>query len=105
MQFVNPLTAICLLHRARTELKSAAVIQTGAASQLGRMMIYLAKQDKVPLINIVRREEQVTLLKEQYGCQHVLNSSSENFFEEFKDLAKKLKATCLIECVSGNLTG
>jgi len=57
MQFVNPLTSICLLHRAKNELKSAAVVQTGAASQLGRMLIYLAKEEKVPLINIVRREE------------------------------------------------
>ena len=38
--FVNPVTAIGLLDKCQ-EYKAAAVIQTGAASQLGRMMIKL----------------------------------------------------------------
>ncbi len=35
---VNPLTAVALLYKC-IEYKAQAVIQTGAASQLGRMMI------------------------------------------------------------------
>lgn len=34
----------------------------------------------------------------------MLNSSSENFFEDFKNLAKELKATTLIECIGGPIT-
>lgn len=47
----------------------------------------------------------MSMLKEKYGCQHVLNSSSPSFLEDFQALAKELKVKCLIECVSGELTG
>lgn len=59
----------------------------------------------MPLINIVRRDEQVKFLKETYGCEYVLNSTSPNFFEELTALAKEKKARALIECVGGDLTG
>lgn len=104
MSFVNPLTALGLYERT-DELKARAFAQTGAASQCGRMLIKLAKSANKPLINIVRREEQVKLLKEEYGCKYVLNSSSEGFFEEYQALAKELRATVLIECVGGEMTG
>ena len=68
------------------------------------MLIRLAKLNNVPLINIVRRPEQVKLLKEECGCEHVLDSSADNFFDQFKELAKQLKCTYLIECVGGDLT-
>lgn len=35
----------------------------------------------------------------------MLNSSDEGFFDELKALAKELKATALIECIGGPLTG
>jgi NADPH:quinone reductase-like Zn-dependent oxidoreductase len=38
MHFVNPLTVLGLLDKAK-EYKAAAVIQTAAASALGKMMI------------------------------------------------------------------
>ena len=57
------------------------------------------------LINIVRRDEQVKMLKEEYGCKYVLNSSSSNFKEEFTALAKELQAKIMVECVGGELTG
>ena len=51
---MNPVTAIGLLDKCQ-EYKAAAVIQTGAASQLGRMMIKLFTEYNIPCINIVRR--------------------------------------------------
>lgn len=103
MFFVNPLTAMGLVQRIKDN-KSPAAIQTGAASQCGRMIIKLCQLENIPLINVVRREEQVKLLKEQYGAKHVLNSSSETFFEDIKKLAAELKATTCIECVGGPFT-
>jgi NADPH2:quinone reductase len=72
---------------------------------VGKQIIYLCKEAGLPLINIVRREEQVKMLKEEYGCEYVLNSSSDNFYEEFSKLAKEHKINTLIECVSGPTTG
>lgn len=68
------------------------------------MIIKLCEKKNIPLINIVRRDEQVKLLKEDYGCKYVLNSSDDKFFEEFRNLAKELKATTLIECIGGPIT-
>jgi len=41
----------------------------------------------MPLINIVRKEEQVKILKE-LGAEHVLNSSNEDFWDKLGELAK-----------------
>lgn len=69
------------------------------------MLIKLFKDCKIPLINVVRREEQVKLLKEEYGAEIVLNSSKDNFYEELADMAKSMKATVCIECIGGPTTG
>mmetsp|Transcript_30831 Transcript_30831/g.47228 ORF Transcript_30831/g.47228 Transcript_30831/m.47228 type:complete len:280 (+) Transcript_30831:26-865(+) len=102
--FVNPVTAVGLLDVARKH-NVKACIQNGAASQLGRMIIRLFKEQGIPLINIVRREEQVTLLKEKYGADYVLNSTDENFDKELYNLSKQLKCNVALECVAGKETG
>ena len=102
--FVNPLTAIGLLDKAK-QYKAKAVIQTGAASQLGRMLIRVFKKAGIPLINVVRREEQIELLKKEYGADYVLNSQSESFDKDLYELSKKLQANVALECVAGEMTG
>lgn len=102
--FVNPLTAIGLLDKCR-EYKAQAVIQTAAASQLGRMIIKLFGENNLPLINIVRRQEQKDLLEKEYGAKYVLDSSKEGFDEELNKLVKELNATVALECVSGDMPG
>lgn len=103
MHCVNPLTAIGLLDKAR-EYGAQAVIQTAAASQLGRMVNVLAIEQNLPLINIVRKEEQVKLLKDM-GAQHVLNSTDEDFLDQLGLLTKKLRATVCLEAIGGKMTG
>jgi len=38
------------------------------------MLIRVFKKAGIPLINVVRREEQIELLKKEYGADYVLNS-------------------------------
>lgn len=104
MHFVNPMTAFGMVERATVEYKSEGIVQTGAASQLGRMVVKVCAQKKIPLINIVRREEQVKLLKDM-GAEHVLNSSVEGWEEQLATLSKQLKARVCFECVAGPMTG
>jgi NADPH2:quinone reductase len=101
---VNPLTAVGLLDKCK-QYRAKAVIQTGAASQLGRMIIKLFKQNGIPLVNIVRRDEQIKLLKEEYGADYVLNSESPTFDADLYDLSKKLGCNVALECVAGEMTG
>lgn len=56
MMCINPLTALGLLDRIKS-YKAEAVIVTGAASQLGRMMNRLFKEEGIKVINVVRRDE------------------------------------------------
>jgi len=104
MHCVNPLTAIGMLKRATDELKAQAVIQTAAASQLGRMLVHIAQQDKIPLINIVRKEEQVKILQD-LGAENILNSTDADFPQKLQELAKQLRATVCLEAIGGKMTG
>ena len=100
---VNPYTAIGLLETAK-QFGSKAIIQTAAAGQLGRMLLILTKQQNIPVINIVRKDSQVDLLKKR-GEKYVLNSTSNRFIIELRSLARELQATTTIDAVAGGLAG
>jgi len=65
------------------------------------MLIRLAKNRDIPLINIVRREEQVDELK-KLGATHVLNSTAESFDSELKSLSAELDATLIFDAITGD---
>jgi NADPH:quinone reductase-like Zn-dependent oxidoreductase len=100
---INPLTAIGLVETAKRHGHRAAVA-TAAASQVGKMLLPVARDTRLPLISIVRREEQVASLRE-LGAEHVLNSQTENFLQEFRALCEKLRATAMFEAIAGETTG
>jgi len=100
MMLVNPMTAMAFIHLAR-EGKHRAMVNNAAASSLGKMLIRITKKEGIPLINIVRKEEQVKALKE-LGALYVLNSSSDTFVEELSRLAKELDATLFLDAVTGS---
>lgn len=86
--FVNPLTALGMTETMRRD-GFKALIHTAAASNLGQMLNRLCLKDGIDLINIVRKQEQVDLLKAQ-GAKYVCNSSDVNFK---KDLIAAIEAT------------
>jgi len=69
------------------------------------MIIKLFRENGIPLVNVVRREEQIDMLKKEYGADYVLNSESPTFDKDLYELSKKLNANVALECVSGELTG
>src|SRR5262249_6097318 len=98
---VNPMTAWALMEPASGGGHQAAV-PTAAASQLGRMIVGLARQRDFPLLNIVRRAEQVALLR-SLGAEHVLDSSQPDFDERLPERCKSLGVTIAFDAVSGEL--
>ena len=70
----NPLTAIGQQSVVRN-LKAKAVVNLAAASQLGKQLYKLLTGDGVEVLNVVRREEQVKILREELGAKYVYNSS------------------------------
>ena len=106
MMFVNPMTALAFFDiagkLAKTSKEKRAIINTAAASALGRMIIKLGKMYKVPVISIVRREEQVEILEAE-GAEHVINSSTDFFQKELNILSNKLNATIIFDAVGGSM--
>ncbi len=103
MLVVNPLTAHALVELAR-DLGAAALVQTAAASALGRMVLARCNRLGLPVINVVRREPQVALLT-SLGATEVLSTAEPDFDRRFAERARALKATVALEAVSGALTG
>ncbi|HEV3468275.1 MAG TPA: zinc-binding dehydrogenase [Pyrinomonadaceae bacterium] len=100
---VNPFTAWALMELARRS-GARAVVQTAAASALGRMVVRLGRSQGVEVISVVRRDEQVRLLQTE-GARHVLNSEAADFDERLRELCARLRATVAFEAVAGELTG
>lgn len=97
--FVNPLTALSMVETMRME-GHTALVHTAAASNLGQMLVRICKDDGVPLVNIVRKAEQVELLR-GLGATHVINSSSENFAAELTDAIHETGATLGFDATGG----
>jgi len=62
----------------------------------------LGKQKGIPVISVVRRDEQVKMLKSE-GAEFVVNSSEPDFELILKELAHQLNATILFDAVGGKL--
>jgi len=97
--FVNPLTALCMIETLRGEGYSA-LVHTAAASNLGQMLNRICLQEKIPLVNIVRHEDQVTLLRSM-GAAHVLNSSAPSFIAELIEALTATGATLAFDAIGG----
>ncbi len=97
--FVNPLTALSMLETMRME-GHTALVHTAAASNLGQMLNRICNDDGVELVNIVRREEQVEMLREM-GAKHICNSSSDTFAADLTDAIHETGATLAFDATGG----
>lgn len=99
---VNPLTAWAIVALARRG-GHRAIVQTAAASALGRMVVRLAGSFGVSTINVVRRPEQAELLRAE-GADHVLDSSLPAFEPDLEMACRDLSAALAFDAVGGEMT-
>jgi NADPH:quinone reductase-like Zn-dependent oxidoreductase len=78
--FVNPMTALGFAENAKMDGQKA-LIHAAAASNLGQMLVKICQEDGLELVNIVRKQEQVDLLK-GLGAKYVVNSSDDDFLDQ-----------------------
>ena len=97
--FVNPMTALGMVATMRAE-GHTALVHTAAASNLGQMLVRICLEDSVPLVNIVRKAEQVDVLR-KIGAVHVCNSSSPAFMDELTDALAATGATIAFDAIGG----
>lgn len=97
--FCNPMTALAITETVRLEGRTA-LIHTAAASNLGRMLVRICLEDGMPLVNVVRREEQAELLR-GIGATHVVNSSLPSFREDLRQAVAETGATIAFDAIGG----
>ncbi|MDX1414693.1 MAG: zinc-binding dehydrogenase [Candidatus Promineifilaceae bacterium] len=102
LSMVNPLTASAFLEIAK-EGGHKAIVLTAAASALGQMVNRLGRSEGLQVINIVRRDAQVELLKEQ-GATVVLNSSAADFDQQLHETCHQADAHLAFDAVAGPMT-
>jgi hypothetical protein len=97
--FCNPMTALAIVEAARLA-GHGALIHTAAASNLGRMLVRICAEDRVPLVNVVRRQEQADLLR-ALGAEHVVNSGAPTFREDLRAAIAATGATIAFDAIGG----
>lgn len=97
--FVNPLTSLAFTETMKNEGHSA-IVHTAAASNLGQMLFKICAKDGIPLVNIVRSDAQVQILKD-IGATHIVNSSADDFMERLIDAIAETGATIGFDATGG----
>jgi NADPH:quinone reductase-like Zn-dependent oxidoreductase len=97
--FCNPLTALAIVETVRLE-GHTALIHTAAASNLGRMLLRICEEDGIPLVNVVRREEQAQVLVAD-GADHVCNSSAPDFADQLRAAVAATGASIAFDAIGG----
>lgn len=99
---VNPMTAVVIFEILK-QGKHRSLVNTAAASQLGRMLLRMAQKKNIPIINIVRREDQAGILR-SLGAEHILVSADTDFEQKLSRLTRRLNATLVLDAISGDFT-
>jgi NADPH2:quinone reductase len=101
--FVNPLTALSFVETMKME-NHTALVHTAAASNLGQMLVKICKDEGIPLVNIVRKSDQVELLK-NLGAEYVCNTSDDNFMDTLVSALIETGATLGFDATGGGNNG
>ncbi|UUX95288.1 hypothetical protein [Aquabacterium sp. J223] len=101
--FNNPLTVLCIVETAR-RLGYRALINTAAASNVGRMLVNVCREEGLGLVSVVRRPAAVQQLQ-AFGADHVLDSSSADFQGRLVDAIDATGAMVCFDAVGGKLAG
>ena len=101
--FVNPMTALSFVETMKMENHSA-IVHTAAASNLGQMLVKVCKNENIPLVNIVRKEEQVDILK-NIGAKYICNTNESDFMESLVGALTETGATLGFDATGGGNNG
>ncbi len=97
--FVNPMTVLGMVETMRQE-QHRALVHTAAASNLGQMLNRLCIEERIPLVNVVRKPEQEEFLRAA-GAEFVCNSTSPDFMAQLTQSIRTTGATLAFDAVGG----
>ncbi len=96
---LNPLTALGMIETMRDE-GHRALVHTAAASTVGQILCRLCREEQIPLVNIVRRPEQVDLLR-SIGAEFVCDLADPDFEQKLAEALRQTGATIAFDATGG----
>ena len=97
--FINPLTALGMIETLKRE-GHTALVHTAAASALGQMLQRLCTAEDIPLVNVVRKEEQATILR-GLDAKHIVSTGDASFTTDLAAAIETTGATLAFDAIGG----
>jgi NADPH:quinone reductase-like Zn-dependent oxidoreductase len=97
---INPASAILMVRHVLAVPRGEWLLQSAAGSELGRMIIRLAKRDGIRTLNVVRRRESVAAL-EALGADAVIVSADGPIDEQVHNIVGRQGVKYAIDPVVG----
>lgn len=98
--FVNPATALIMVHYELKVPEGAWLLQSAAGSSLGKMVIKLGRKLGFKTINIVRRADTGAAIK-QLGADEIIDVSKEDVVARVKEITKGTGVRYALDAVGG----
>jgi NADPH:quinone reductase-like Zn-dependent oxidoreductase len=100
--YINPLTAWALTVSAHKLKEGDWLLQTAAASSVGKFVLQLAQQHRFKTINVVRRREQESIVRNLKGDE-VICTADEDLRARLQELTSGKGIDHAIDCVAGEI--
>ena len=100
---INPPTVLAIIDYTK-KCDSSSLVHNAGASQLGQMLIVLAKEEDIKVINMVRRQAQVELLND-LGSDLTINLSEADAYQKLKSAINKFNTKVAFDAIAGDTTG
>jgi len=100
--YINPLTAWALTRSSHNLKEGDWLLQTAAASSVGKLVLQLAQQYRFKTINVIRRREQETIIR-NLGGNEVICTADEDLTARLQELTAGKGVERAIDCVAGEL--
>jgi NADPH2:quinone reductase len=99
---INPLTAWALTKSSHNLREGDWLLQTAAASSVGKFVLQLAQRYRFKTINVIRRREQETIIR-RLGGNEVICTDDEDLKARLEQLTAGKGVERAIDCVAGEL--
>jgi NADPH:quinone reductase-like Zn-dependent oxidoreductase len=100
--YTNPVTAWALTRSSHDLQEGDTLLQTAAASSVGKLVLQLAKVHKFRTINVVRRRQQEETIH-SLGGDEVICTADQDLRSRITELTDGQGVTHAIDCVAGEL--
>jgi NADPH2:quinone reductase len=100
--YINPLTAWALTRSGHNLKEGDWLLQTAAASSVGKLVLQLAQQYRFKTINVIRRREQESIIR-NLGGNEVICTADEDLKARLQELTAGKGVERAIDCVAGEL--